>query len=115
MIEGACGELCKALIFAIPIHDAILCKKQDVPLIMATISRHLKGITGHEPRLVVKSPTPEAQIPLTQQPETPDPSVVVHPDTTPYPPEKPISPLSSRDQIAPTPSCNSPPLRESPG
>jgi len=54
MIEGACKKLCQNEIFAIPIHDSILCVEEDVPLVHDTISAEMSRVARHKPIIKIK-------------------------------------------------------------
>jgi hypothetical protein len=53
MVLGVMSELMERGIRALSIHDSILCKEKDIPLVKEIISRHFEKVTGFKPFLKV--------------------------------------------------------------
>lgn len=53
MVLGVMNELMERGIRALSIHDSILCKEQDIPVVKEIISRHFESVTGFKPVLKI--------------------------------------------------------------
>lgn len=55
MIEGACRTLASEGIFAVSIHDSVLCKPEDAEVVADIICSHIQMVARHKPKVTIKT------------------------------------------------------------